>query len=55
MTAGRIVFDGAPAALTEEIVCALYGVEALGVQPASSPHESQMGVVLPFAKAALAH
>ena len=55
MTAGRIVFDGAPAALTEEIVCALYGVEALGVQPASSPHDSQMGVVLPFAKAALAH
>jgi phosphonate transport system ATP-binding protein len=55
MTAGRIVFDGAPAALTDEIVCALYGVEALGVQPASSPHESQMGVVLPFAKAALAH
>jgi phosphonate transport system ATP-binding protein len=28
MTAGRVVFDGVPAALTQDIVCALYGVEA---------------------------
>jgi phosphonate transport system ATP-binding protein len=28
MTAGRVVFDGVPAALTEDMVRALYGVEA---------------------------
>jgi phosphonate transport system ATP-binding protein len=55
MTAGRIVFDGAPDMLTEDIVRALYGVEALGVQAAARPLESQTGVVLPFAKVALAH
>jgi len=55
MTAGRIVFDGVPAALTEDIVRALYGVEAIGVQATASVHDSPKGVVLPFAKAALAH
>jgi phosphonate transport system ATP-binding protein len=55
MTAGRIVFDGVPAALTEDLVSELYGIEALGVQAASTPHDGQLGVVLPFAKVALAH
>ena len=55
MTAGRIVFDGVPAALTEDLVSELYGIEALGVQAASTPHDGPLGVVLPFAKAALAH
>ncbi len=27
MSEGRVVFDGAPAELTPEIVCAIYGVE----------------------------
>ena len=55
MTAGRIVFDGLPAALTEDLVSELYGIEALGVQATSTPHDGQTGVVLPFAKVALAH
>ena len=55
MTAGRIVFDGVPAALTEDLVSELYGIEALGVQAASTPHDGPLGVVLPFAKVALAH
>ena len=55
MSAGRIVFDGVPAALTEDLVSELYGIEALGVQAASTPHDGPLGVVLPFAKVALAH
>jgi hypothetical protein len=37
------------------MVRALYGVEAIGVQAATSPQDSPTGVVLPFAKAALTH
>jgi hypothetical protein len=55
MTAGRVVFDGVPAALTEEMVGALYGVEALGVQATASPQDGETRVVLPFARTALAH
>ena len=46
---------GVPAALTEDLVSELYGIEALGVQAASTPHDGPLGVVLPFAKVALAH
>jgi phosphonate transport system ATP-binding protein len=55
MSAGRIVFDGVPAALSDDLVRELYGVEALGVQPLSTQHGGDSGVVLPFAKVALAH
>jgi phosphonate transport system ATP-binding protein len=50
MSAGRVVFDGAPDALTEELVHTLYGMEATEVQAdlASAGHGA--GVVLPFTR-----
>jgi len=52
MLAGRVVFDGAPDALTEDLVGSLYGVEALGVASLASPAVNPCGAVLPFAKRA---
>jgi phosphonate transport system ATP-binding protein len=43
MSAGRIVFDGAPAALTEHIARELYDLEAnevMGIAPVEAPADS---------------
>jgi len=50
MSAGRLVFDGAPDALTEDLVHTLYGMEATEVQSSSSALEHSGGVVLPFTR-----
>jgi len=50
MSAGRVVFDGAPDALTEDLVHTLYGMEATEVQSSSSALEHSGGVVLPFTR-----
>ena len=52
MSAGRVVFDGAPGALTEDLVHTLYGMEATEVQSSASGPEHSAGVVLPFARQA---
>jgi phosphonate transport system ATP-binding protein len=52
MSAGRVVFDGAPGALTEDLVHTLYGMEATEVQSSASAPEHSAGVVLPFARQA---
>ena len=49
MSAGRVVFDGAPDALTEELVHTLYGMEATEVTDLASPGNGA-GVVLPFTR-----
>ncbi|MDH4483539.1 MAG: phosphonate ABC transporter ATP-binding protein [Rhodoferax sp.] len=49
MSAGRVVFDGAPDALTEELVHTLYGMEATEVTDLASPGHGA-GVVLPFTR-----
>jgi phosphonate transport system ATP-binding protein len=49
MAAGKVVFDGAPAALTEDIARELYGLEAgdvMETQPAPAP---PMGATVPSA------
>ena len=50
MSAGRVVFDGAPGALTEDLVHTLYGMEATEVQSSASAPEHSAGVVLPFTR-----
>ena len=50
MSAGRVVFDCAPDALTEDLVHTLYGIEAAEVQTSPSPLEQSTGVVLPFTR-----
>ena len=50
MSAGRVVFDGAPDALTEDLVHTLYGIEATEVSAGTAPQSSAVGVVLPFAR-----
>jgi phosphonate transport system ATP-binding protein len=52
MSAGRVVFDGAPAELTDRVVQDLYGLEAAQVMPISAPPESHGATVLPFVRAA---
>jgi phosphonate transport system ATP-binding protein len=50
MSAGRVVFDGAPQALTEDLVHTLYGIEAAEVHTNATAQGSAPGVVLPFAR-----
>jgi len=50
MSAGRVVFDGAPTALTDDVVQTLYGIEAAQVHTSESAHTQASGVVLPFAR-----
>ncbi len=52
MSAGRVVFDGAPAELTDRVVQDLYGLEAAQVMPMPAPPESHGATVLPFVRAA---
>lgn len=52
MSAGRVVFDGAPAELTDRVVQDLYGLEAAQVMPISAPPEFHGATVLPFVRAA---
>lgn len=49
MSAGRVVFDGAPAGLTDSVVQDLYGLEAAQVMHLPTP---QSATVLPFVRAA---
>jgi phosphonate transport system ATP-binding protein len=51
MSAGRVVFDGAPAALTEHIARELYDLEANEVMGAA-PAEAPAGNVVPVAAVA---
>ncbi len=48
MSAGKVVFDGAPSALTEDVARDLYGLEASGVveshEPASARLEPELAV-----------
>jgi phosphonate transport system ATP-binding protein len=46
MAAGRLVFDGAPAALTDDVARALYGLEADEVmaQPDAQPLRASAGI-----------
>ena len=50
MSAGRVVFDGAPHALTEDLVHTLYGIEAAEVHTGAVVQSGAPGVVLPFAR-----
>jgi phosphonate transport system ATP-binding protein len=50
MSAGRVVFDGAPGALTEDLVHTLYGMEATEVQADLASPSHGAGVVLPFTR-----
>jgi phosphonate transport system ATP-binding protein len=50
MSAGRVVFDGAPGALTEDLVHTLYGMEATEVQADLASPGHGAGVVLPFTR-----
>ena len=54
MSAGRIVFDGAPAALTEHIARELYDLEADEVMGTKSGHVPAGEPVLAFNEAAVA-
>src|SRR6201989_3105329 len=51
MSAGRVVFDGAPAALTEHIARELYDLEANEVM-GTAPSEAPVGDVVPVAAVA---
>ncbi|MGG2357324.1 hypothetical protein ACE4Z2_25100, partial [Salmonella enterica] len=47
MSAGRVVFDGAPAALTDDVARNLYGLEAHGVvdgAPAPAVPQGELAV-----------
>ncbi len=46
MSAGRVVFDGAPAALTDQIARELYDLEADEVMD-TAPADMPAGVVIP--------
>jgi len=50
MSAGRVVFDGAPAELTDLVVQDLYGLEAAQVIAMPGPSESHGATVLPFVR-----
>ena len=50
MSAGRVVFDGAPAALTDDVVQTLYGMEAAQVHTSDSAPIDASGAVLNFAR-----
>jgi phosphonate transport system ATP-binding protein len=52
MSAGRVVFDGAPADLTDPAVQDLYGLEAVQVMQLTAPTETHSATVLPFVRPA---
>ena len=52
MSAGRVVFDGAPAALTDAVVQNLYGLEAAQVMQMPVHSEPHSATVLPFVRTA---
>lgn len=52
MSAGRVVFDGAPGALTEGLVQTLYGIEAAEAHQTAATPGQPVGVVLPFTRVA---
>lgn len=52
MSAGRVVFDGAPAALTDAVVQNLYGLEAAQVLQMPAQPEPHSATVLPFVRTA---
>jgi phosphonate transport system ATP-binding protein len=50
MSAGRVVFDGTPHALTEDLVHTLYGIEAAEAHTGAAAQSDTPGVVLPFVR-----
>jgi phosphonate transport system ATP-binding protein len=52
MSAGRVVFDGAPAELTDPVVQNLYGLEAAEVMQMPAQTEPHSATVLPFVRTA---
>ena len=52
MSAGRVVFDGAPAELTDPVVQNLYGLEAAQVLQMPAQSEPHSATVLPFVRTA---
>jgi phosphonate transport system ATP-binding protein len=52
MSAGRVVFDGAPAELSDSVVQNLYGLEAAQVMHMPAQPEPHSATVLPFVRAA---
>ena len=52
MSAGRVVFDGAPAELSDSVVQNLYGLEAAQVMQMPAQPEPHSATVLPFVRAA---
>ncbi len=52
MSAGRVVFDGAPTELTDAVVQNLYGLEAAQVMHLPAPPEQHSATVLPFVRPA---
>ena len=52
MSAGRVVFDGAPAELSDSVVQNLYGLEAVQVMQMPAQPEPHSATVLPFVRAA---
>ena len=50
--AGRVVFDGAPAELSDSVVQNLYGLEAAQVMHMPAHSEPHSATVLPFVRAA---
>ena len=52
MSAGRVVFDGAPAELTDPAVQNLYGLEAAQVMQMPAQTEPHSATVLPFVRTA---
>ena len=52
MSAGRVVFDGAPAELSDSVVQNLYGLEAAQVLQMPAQPEPHSATVLPFVRAA---
>jgi len=52
MAAGRVVFDGAPVALTDAVVQHLYGLEAAQVMQMPAHSEPHSATVLPFVRTA---
>lgn len=52
MSAGRVVFDGAPAELSDSVVQNLYGLEAVQVMHMPAQPEPHSATVLPFVRAA---
>lgn len=52
MSAGRVVFDGAPAELSDSVVQNLYGLEAAQVLQMPAQSEQHSATVLPFVRTA---